>query len=169
MLGKLYNNPRVPEKPPESHQNCERLRPGGLSPEIKVSNLRHLATCQAVVLRSEIKVTFDLHNFSFVSSLSHVWVMNPYPQLGDITLPLRFLLATSTCCLSLFWACVYAVSSHPSHFTLKVDAAWSSETSVFYHNTTQHYNPLDLHLKHCYHESFKTHLYFLSLVYNLKY
>jgi hypothetical protein len=84
-LGKLYNNPRVPESPRESHQNCERLQPGGLSPEIKVSTLCHLATCQAVVLRSEIKVTFDLHNFSFASSLSHIWVMNPYPQHGDTT------------------------------------------------------------------------------------
>jgi hypothetical protein len=81
-LGKLYNNPRVPE----THQNCEGLRPGGLSPEIKVSTLCHLATCQAVVLRSEIKVTFELHNFSFASSLSHVWVTNPYPQHGDTTL-----------------------------------------------------------------------------------
>jgi hypothetical protein len=70
---------------PESRQNCERLRPGGLSPEIKVSTLRHLATCQAVVLRSEIKVTFELHNFSFASSFSHVWVTNPYPQHGDTT------------------------------------------------------------------------------------
>jgi hypothetical protein len=80
-----YNNPRVPESRPESHQNCERLRPGGLSPEIKVSTLRHLITCQAVVLHSEIKVTFDLHNFSFASPLSHVWVTNPYPQHGDTT------------------------------------------------------------------------------------
>jgi hypothetical protein len=70
---------------PESHQNCERLQPGGLSPEIKVSTPHHLATCQAVVLRSEIKVTFDLHNFSFASSLSHVWVTNPHPQHGDAT------------------------------------------------------------------------------------
>jgi hypothetical protein len=85
MLGKLYNNPRVPESTPESHQNCERLRPGGLSPEIKVSTLHHLATWQAVVLRSEIKVMFDLHNFSFALSLSHVWVTNPYPQHGDAT------------------------------------------------------------------------------------
>jgi hypothetical protein len=68
----------------QSHQNCDRLRPGGLSPEIKVSTLRHLATCQAVVLRSETKVTFDLH-ISFASSLSHVWVTNPYPQHGYTT------------------------------------------------------------------------------------
>jgi len=47
--------------------------------------LHHLATCQAVVLRSIIKVTFDLHNFSFVLSLSHVWVTNLYPQHGDTT------------------------------------------------------------------------------------
>jgi hypothetical protein len=59
---------------------------GGLSPEIKVSTVRHLTTCQAVVLHSEIKVMFDLHNFSFASSLSHVWVTNPYPQHGDTTL-----------------------------------------------------------------------------------
>jgi hypothetical protein len=50
MLGNRYSNPRVPESPPELHQNCERLRPGGLSPEIKVSTLCHLATSQVVVL-----------------------------------------------------------------------------------------------------------------------
>jgi hypothetical protein len=68
MLGNIYNNPRVPE----SHQNCERLRPGGLSPEIKVSTLCHLATSKAVVFRSKIKVMFDLPNFSFASSPSHI-------------------------------------------------------------------------------------------------
>jgi hypothetical protein len=84
-LGNIYNNPRVPESPPESHQNCERLQPGGLSPEIKVSTLCHLATSQAVVLQSEIKVTFDLPNFLFALSPSHIWVTNPYLQHGDTT------------------------------------------------------------------------------------
>jgi hypothetical protein len=65
--------------------------PGGLSPEIKVSTLRHLATCQAVVLRSEIKVTFDVHNFSFASSLSHVWVTNPYPQFRGLYPTIKWL------------------------------------------------------------------------------
>jgi hypothetical protein len=65
------------------------LRPGGLSPEIKLSTLRHLATCQSVVIRSEIKVTFYLHIFSFASSLSHVWVTNPYPQHGNTTFSVK--------------------------------------------------------------------------------
>jgi hypothetical protein len=88
MLGKLYNNPRVPEKPPESHQNCERLQPGGLSPEIKVSTLRHLTTCQAVVLRSEkrlrmIYTTSPLHHhLAPFGSRIHILSMGiqPYPQ-----------------------------------------------------------------------------------------
>jgi hypothetical protein len=85
MLGNICNNPRVPESPPELHQNCERLQPGGLRPENKVSTLCHLATSQAVVLQSEIKVMFDLHNFLLALSPSHVWVTNPYPQHGDTT------------------------------------------------------------------------------------
>jgi hypothetical protein len=28
---------------------------------------------------------FDLHNFSFALSLSHIWVTNLYPQHGDTT------------------------------------------------------------------------------------
>jgi len=32
------------------------------------------------------------------------------------------------------------------HFTPKLEAAWSSETQVSYHKTTQHYNPEDLDL-----------------------
>jgi hypothetical protein len=71
MLGSYITSKGARVRKGESHQNCERLR--------------HLTTCQAVVLRSEIKVMFDLHNFSFASSLSHIWVTNPYPQHGDTT------------------------------------------------------------------------------------
>jgi hypothetical protein len=43
------------------------------------------------------------------------------------------------------------------HFTLKMEAACTSETSVFYHNTTWRHNPEDLNLYlHC-HENLKTH------------
>jgi len=85
-----------------------RLRPGGLSSEIKVSTLCHLATSQAVVSRSEIKVTFDLQNFSFASSPSHIWVTNPYPQHGDINSVTTnqsrygFFIALSSCVVCFF-------------------------------------------------------------------
>jgi len=32
-------------------------------------------------------------------------------------------------------------------FTLKMEAAWTSEMVVTYHNATQRHNPVELHLK----------------------
>jgi hypothetical protein len=38
-------------------------------------------------------------------------------------------------------AYIYAIFPHPSHFVLKMEAAWTSETFVFYHSTRWHQNP----------------------------
>jgi hypothetical protein len=42
--------------------------------------------------------------------------------------------------------------------TMKMEAAWASETSLSYHNTTLRYNPEELDLNHHRRESLKTRI-----------
>jgi hypothetical protein len=44
----------------------------------------------------------------------------------------------------------------PIHFILKMEAAWTFETMVAYHNTTRRHNPEELDLKHHRRENLKT-------------
>jgi hypothetical protein len=42
--------------------------------------------------------------------------------------------------------CIYALFPTASHFTLKMEAAWSFKMLVSYHNTTWHQNPEEINL-----------------------
>jgi hypothetical protein len=54
--------------------------------------------------------------------------------LAARSLPLCFLVASSTCHPSPGQTYIYAIFFHTSHFTLKMVAAWTPETLLSYHN-----------------------------------
>jgi hypothetical protein len=63
------------------------------------------------------------------------------------SLPLCFLLASGICCPSPVQTYICAIFSNVSNFTLKLEAAWTSETLVLPQHYIQHHIPEDLYLK----------------------
>jgi len=79
-----------------------------------------------------------------------------------ITIMLNIYLGTPKFQVRIFWAVIscsivveYQYSGGPwflhlqGHFTVKMEAVWTCETAVSYHNTRQHQSPEDLDLNLC--------------------
>jgi len=62
------------------------------------------------------------------------------------------------CSIVVGYRCFRGLCALHLHFTLKIDAAWTSETVVSYHNTIRRHNPEDLDLKHHRHENLKARI-----------